>query len=420
MFCPRCKIEVSEDMNYCPGCGMKLERCPICHQPIVSGAHYCSHCGAHLMQQNNQLGGYYEPIHSSENQQEWNDSTFKDIQVTKKVNKKVIIISVMALIIVTVVSYVYLQKGPLLTQVLDKEQDTLQLESMTIKGENSFSTLTSNINQGGEVYQYGDKIYMCDDQGNIVCMDRNLENRNVLIQGKCQYLNIVDDTIYYTNKDMNICSASVNGENQQVLLNVKAYYVVVIDQDIYYQMDNDSEKLYVYHMDTKENIKLNDRATYNINVVDDMIYYTSVDGIYKISIDGQGEEKILSDNGIGLVYQNKKLYYLKNDGYICSYDLEKKSIKEITDNGYVFIGINDDYLFYLSSRSQVICYNLKTGESKSIYNGFITGGYIMGDKLILISSSSYNRDESSQYKIIMEFDGSNQQRLFTDMSGSFV
>jgi uncharacterized membrane protein YvbJ len=204
MICPRCKTEINDDMNFCPQCGMKIDRCPQCGQPVITGAKYCSHCGANIQQptKTSCLDGYYEPLsenkHTDEPEQK---EVFQDVPVNKKVNKKVIVISVSILVIASVLSYIYIYHGPSFN-LQQNQQETRKVEAMTIGGQTSFSTHTGNINQNGTVYQTDNKIYMCDDNGYLISMDKNLENKKTLVSEACQYINVVDNTIYYTNKIM--------------------------------------------------------------------------------------------------------------------------------------------------------------------------------------------------------------------------
>lgn len=421
MLCPRCKNEISEEMNFCPHCGMKIEKCPVCHQIIIPGAQYCSHCGANLnTQQSNQFEGYYQPLNDYDQPvQNKQETHFRDIHTNRQLNKKVIIISVVVLVLVTAVSYAYIYYGPSISNLIkgNTSQQLLTIEPISIDGDNTYSTYISNINQNGEVFQDGDKIYMCNDQGYLVCMDRDLDNQEVIIDEVCQYVTVVDDMIYYVNEDMQICSSSLDGQTRTVLLDVAAYYVVVKDGKIYYQSDGDSETIHVYDLATNEDQKLNDRRSYNLNVMDDVIYYSGTDGIYKIGIDGQGDEKIISDTGVGLVYQDDILYSMSNDGVLSSYDIQTGQTKQIVEDCYMLIGITNQYLFYYDQSYSLVRYDLTSQEFDSIYSGYITTGYVVGDKLVL---STFGQYQSSEYKIIMDFDGSNQQRIFVENDSNFV
>ncbi|WP_050637424.1 DUF5050 domain-containing protein [Candidatus Stoquefichus sp. SB1] len=420
MICPRCKTEVNDDMNFCPQCGMKIDRCPQCGQPVITGAKYCSHCGANIQQptKTSRLDGYYEPLsenkHTDEPEQK---EVFQDVPVNKKVNKKVIIISVSILVIASVLSYIYIYHGPSFN-LQQNQQETRKVEAMTIGGQTSFSTHTGNINQNGTVYQTDNKIYMCDDNGYLISMDKNLENKKTLVSEACQYINVVDNTIYYTNKNNVLCQVSTDGGNQKVVLNQKVYYVVVKNNKIYYQLDEDNESIYVYDLKTNQATQLNKRHSYNLNVLDDYIYFTSDDGIYRMGINGQGEEKLLSGKIYNLIYQNEKLYYLTSDKKIQSYDINSKEVTDMTQQSAMLINMNDQYLFFYSGDYNVMRYDLKTKQTQKLYSGIVQSGQVIGDKLIL--NTGMKNSKTGQYQVIMDFNGEQQQRLFVDSSGDYI
>lgn len=422
MICPRCKKEINDDMSFCPQCGMKIEKCQVCHQPIIVGAKYCSHCGSYINAdfKESQMEGYYQPLSEDVyNHVEEETTSFQDVEVSKKVNKKVVIIITVIVAIFMLVSYIYLYHGPDFTINSDHQKNEVTFQPMEILETTVSSSQMGNINQGGEVYQDGDMIYICDDQGYLIQMNRQLENRQTIISEQCDYINIVDDTIYYTNKQHQLCSVSTNGENKKLVLNKEIYYLVVKGDKAYYQsQDGESERLYVYDLKNNQETRLNDRKTYNPNVLDDYIYYTSIDGIYRIGHDGQGEEKIIEGDVYNLIYQDGKLYYtLSNNYQIVSYDIDTQKTEVIVEKAYGLINMNEQYIFYMSDHADVVRYDLKTRESIRIYTGSIEGGYIVGDKLILNTSSSYREE---QYKIIVDMNGENQQRIFTSQGGDFI
>ena len=101
MFCPRCQNEVNEDMNYCPHCGYPMKHCPYCHHLIQDDDLYCPTCGKMLHKTSqDDIGGYYEPLfHDGNDNHHEHQKTFKDIPVNQKVNKVVVLVSVIVLVI---------------------------------------------------------------------------------------------------------------------------------------------------------------------------------------------------------------------------------------------------------------------------------------------------------------------------------
>lgn len=438
MICPRCKSEVNDDMNFCPQCGMKIDRCPHCHQPIVSGAKFCSHCGSSVLKnyQESHIEGYYRPLSDIPYTESYHEPEekvdFQEIKVNKKVNKNILVIAVSIMVVLTAVSYMYIYHGPSLSnhisggqQSTDQPKD-LPLEKMEIGGMTSFATHTGNINQEGHVYQDEDIIYVVNDQGHLVSMDNKLENRKTIINDDCDYINVVGNTIYFTNDDSQLCSISTDGKDKKVVLNKEIYYLIIKDDKAYYQaQDDDLERIYVYDLKTNKETRLNNRNAYNLNVLEDKIYYTSTDGIYVVGLDGKGEEKVLDGKYYNLIYQNQKLYFLSKQATgsisranINVYDIATRKTEVLIENTGGLMNITDEYIFYTNS-SQVMKYNLKTKENTKIYSsGLCESIQIIGDKLILeVQKNSFEKDE---YLMIMDFDGQNTQKLFSSQNGDFI
>lgn len=402
MFCPRCQSKLNEDMMYCPECGMKIERCPQCHAPVMTGAKFCSSCGT-------KLNNGYVPMSEYNTSQE----EVKYDDVPHKMNKKTVMITTLIVFFLIVGAYLYVYHGP---RVLNHPNSELPVQEMKVESMTDSSSLVGNINQGGEVFQTKDKIYMRDDQGYLVSMDHHLENQQILLKEKCEYIYVVNDKIYYTNSQHFICSVSTDGKDEKVILNKDVYYLNYKDNKLYYQLDDQGkENIYVYDLKTNQQTQLNHRKSYNINVLDDCIYYTSQDGIYKIGLDGQGEEKICEGNVYNLIYQDHKLYYSLNL-QIVYYDLNSHESKVLVDEQSQLLNVNQTDIFYYS-KSGVKRYNFASKETKVIYAGGVKNAFVVGDKLVINTADSLSNEG---YKVITDMDGENQQRIFMKTEGNFV
>lgn len=411
MYCPKCNHEMADDMNFCPRCGTKIERCPHCHQPLKTNARFCQYCGKEV-QQSSSVGGYYEPIQMNEDIQVKEEKIkFKDIPSQKKVNWKIIIISVLALLVLTGTSLFYLYGIPS-KNAIKQDQNITQKTEIQLKD----GLVVGNINQEGHVASYKDKIYITNNEEQLVVMDKNLENQKVLIEGKVNYLNIVNDMIYYTDDHDYLCSVDLEGKNKKTIVNVKSYYIQVIDNKIYYQYDGShhEEYIYVYDLKTKDNVKVNNRNSYNINVVGQTIYYTSSDGVYSIKTNGKGEEKLVSGTCYQLIYQDGKLYYTSGQ-YVMSFDLQTKKIAKVIDESSQLLNMNENYLFYYSSQG-LNRYDFKTQKIETIYNGSLKSCEILGNHLVL----TVNQSQSETTRIIMDLSGQNQQRIFKSQNQNYV
>lgn len=428
MICPRCKKEMNDDMNFCPQCGMKVEKCPICHQPIMIGAKFCSHCGTSLnpYHQQSHIGGYYQPLSDVPPQPQTHKTeeetiTFQDVHVSRKINKKVIVIAVVILVAISSLSYYYLYYGPSLNNQItqNNQKKDLPKTNITIETTTSFATHTGNINQDGHVAQSEKTIYIIDDNGYIVSMNTDLENQKTIVREQSQCLNVVGETIYYTNSKNQLCQVSTNGDNQKVLIDQAVYYVIAKEDKIYYQLDESGkEHIYVYDIQTEKASQLNERNSYCLNVLDNDIYFTSTEGIYHMGIDGKGEEKLLSDKVYNLIYQNGLLYYMTSKGEIMSYDVKSRETKTLMTRTKQLINITDQYIFYLNDTSDIVRYDISSMKTKKIYRGNMSAAYVIGDKLIINAFTTSYKEE--KYKIITDFDGNEQQRLFVKDSGNYI
>lgn len=75
------------------------------------------------------------------------------------------------------------------------------------------------------------------------------------------------------------------------------------------------------------------------------------------------------------------------------------------------MNITKDYLFYMS-QGGLKKLDFNTNESVKIYGTDVENLEVVGDKLLVTSSSGQ--------RIIMNFDGTNQSRPFVSMDGSYI
>ena len=144
---------------------------------------------------------------------------------------------------------------------------------------------------------------------------------------------------------------------------------------------------------------------------EDKIYYTSTDGIYCIGKDGQGEEKLSGDHGYSLLLRDHKLYYSTSSYETKVLDLNTKTTEVLFNERSSFCNMTEDFIFYYSMNG-LKKYDIKTKESKVIYTGNIEFVEIIGNILIVTDSDGH--------RLIMDFDGNQQQRLFLSGEQNFV
>ncbi len=419
MICSRCQKEISDDSIFCPHCGIKINKCPQCQQPLKPNAKFCSYCGVNLNpnHQENQIQGEYIPLSKSQSNENIElEVSNEDISVSKPVNKKKIMIAVCVLIILSVISYLYLFNGEPLN-IKENNHVDLKPNDIEVLGKNEEVSYFGNINQQGEVFYDETNVYMIAENNTLVKMDKSLENKVTLTNQATGYINVISNKVYYTNDKNYLCVVDNDGKNQQVIIEKAVFYVVVKDNKVIYQLDEDNESIHIYDIDTKEDQKINDRQSYNINVIDQMIYYSSTDGIYSIAINGEEDKKLTEVADAPQVLYHDGLLYYKNDQHMSTFDIQNKDIINKGQNNVAFFfNMNDKYIYYYSTKRDVVRYDIEQKETKVIYSGSIESLYLVGDKIIMKTPAN---DKVKSSKIIMDLDGDNQQRLF-NAEGTFI
>ena len=68
---------------------------------------------------------------------------------------------------------------------------------------------------------------------------------------------------------------------------------------------------------------------------------------------------------------------------------------------------------------QINRYDIKSNKlTTGLYSGNVSGVFVIGDKLILNTVSSIS--DKNNYKVIMDFSGDHQRRLFLNDSGEYI
>ncbi len=405
MRCSHCHNIIQDSDCYCSMCGTKIVRCPSCQGVVREGSRYCLYCGK-------PLNGTYEndiPVET----EEVADEVFKD---KKKVNWIIVLVSVALLIGCTSMAFQYIYNGPALDIATSPQDDQEGIVSnITVGKQQLFSTVTGNVNIQGNALSTDDYVYICDENNHLVRMDHKLENKEVIIDEVCTYVQISDQKIYYVNKNQSLCVSDLDGKNRDVILDKDVYYVIYKDDMIYYQLDEDKESIYSYNIQSKEHEKLNDQRSYNINVCDDVIYYTSEDGIYKMNKDGSQNKKLLDMQVNNLIYHDNALYFLDSRKQILKHDLHTNQTSVLITGSTMYFNVTKDYIFYIDENTYVCSYDLKTEDVKRIYSGYVNGMAVL-DGCIIVDALSYDK----QFKVAIDYSGINQMRLFIENDDNFI
>lgn len=408
MQCPKCHNEVNIEAKYCPHCGSPLDsRCPNCQHKVSPEDKFCSNCGYQLKGQPTEkkedIKGYYVPIqHTFEDHQE--ETPIVQEKVKEKVRWKPIIISAIVLVALTIGSLIYLGSD----KEEEKKETTVTQKTPDVKGENSHSTYIGNVNMEGEAYLDQDTIYMTNEKGYLVSLDKKLQSPKVLLEEKVTYITPYQDKIYFADENNYLSVVDKNGKNKETIVKKPVYYLVLIDDQIYYQLDSDQESLYVLDIKTKKSQKINDSRTYSPNITDQYIYYSSSDGVYQMDKDGKNDKRIIEGKVYNVLYEDNKLYYIQDTLLYC-YDLKTKAVDQILDTK-ASTYIKNDQTIYAYTMRGLVSYDMNTKKTKTLYAGSINSMQVIGD-IVLV------KDDNGWMAIMS--DGSQYQVFQTD-NGDFV
>ncbi len=382
MYCRKCNNVISEDMNYCPHCGTSTQ---YKDDGMVS-----------------QIGGYYEPIGQQLYPVEENEVYEFGKKQQRPFSKKKILILSLIIVIITMIGFGYTSVQPYLSDLIEvPSEQNLNVGSL---GNESH---VGNINRGGKVITYGDMVYVINIEGQIVRMDTSFENHKIIIDTPSQYLNIDDDVLWFVDENYHLWNASLEGTNKTQILEDDIYYPVFANGILYFQLDKDNESIYKMNMDDYSIKKLNDRQSYNINVVGNVIYYTGSSGIYRMSTDGQGDTLIVDTPTVNLIYQDHYLYYFDTNNYtINRCDTSTYRVEVIIEDVADMSNMSSEAIYYYTRQGILYEYNIESTSIIEVARVYYNEVYVIGDKLFIYDSSMAERGiiidpKTGQYKTII-------------------
>lgn len=216
--------------------------------------------------------------------------------------------------------------------------------------------------------------------------------------------------------------------------------VIKNGQWIYYRNFSEDGVLYKMKEDGKDKTKLTNNSASYINIVNDFIYYVSVNGIYKVRIDGTRNTKIrdfkddnkyktkteFKDLSIyknefyNLYAANDRLYFVDStrapvdDGYkiLVSIDTDGKNEKlhQTGTNIEGFI-IDKDFIYYWGSFHVGGLYKMKLDDTNKVIltKSFITNVSLLKNQFYFITND-FDNPEVSQ-RIFKTTDGFRTEKL---------
>jgi serine/threonine protein kinase len=221
---------------------------------------------------------------------------------------------------------------------------------------NTQGNFLGNISNDAFAALYNNDVYYTNfDLNNNLYKENSSNSENELItEGNCWNINIVNDWIYYFDKsnNQNIYKIKIDGTNKKLLNSDVSNYINVYEEYIFYKNISDNGYIYKIKTDGTDKTKLNNENSWGLNFDNNWLYYLawedSKGGLYKIKPDGTNKTKLNSDWSNYINVSDNWVYYInssdKNKIYKITIDGSNK--EKITDDRTDAMIVYNDWIYF--------------------------------------------------------------------------
>lgn len=411
MICPTCHKEIPEGSHFCPYCGTPLDdQCPHCGHQNIPHAKFCSYCGKPLGPASTSRRPQGSFIPTSRIYQE-EEKTYEPEKVSRKINWKVVIISVLVLILATTGAQYYLNHSDNIKWADGNSSTSEITETMSSVFSLKKTTDTeqySNLSNDGSVAANDHYIFMSNRDNQLVKLDKDMNVVKTYDVKYATYLNFVGEKLYYTDKDHHICVLDTKTEKTETLQDVSAFYMTYHDNKLYYQNDGDKESLYAYDISSKASTKLLDQHIYNMSFDGDIIYLTGKSSIISYNMTTQATDTIYNEQVFGSVYKDGYLYFVTTKMGIGRVNVKTKASQIIlNDIAYSMFTMSDKAIYYVGSDAKMYRLDFENKEPTAIYqfqSHRFGGMQIVNDHLFVKDYQDWKvvNTSNTKYAVIFE------------------
>lgn len=405
--CQHCGFKVNAEDSFCIRCGKDLSievvTCQHCGHKANAEDSFCVSCGKPIEFKVENLTTEqteHRVEHNNINTLKEDKEAVKNLVETKNLRTKIILIVSIALVLILALLYRAYEtdKYKMGAAKIEEESETTinnetkDLSHFKINETTSLTTIKKNMSDGGYSYMYGDKIYI-NIGYQIIEMDRDFTNQKVIIEDFVDGLYIDDNYYYYSNYDDYV---RVNKNTDVIEIIVDGYILGVqfAGDNMYYQKDYGGN-IHEYNFTTKTKRKIStaEVSDFTIDHENNRIFYCDYDyKIYMSDLNGENEvEILLEEEAYGFIYQDNIIYYTTANG-LKSYDLTTTNNEVIVSEyyGYNFNIIGDKFVFnnfdgyiYLVSRDGAV----KSIDIRTVVEDNLSSLEVIGDKIIAYTYS---------------------------------
>ncbi|MFN7252342.1 MAG: DUF5050 domain-containing protein [Anaerobacillus sp.] len=206
--------------------------------------------------------------------------------------------------------------------------------------------------------EYDNKLFFENfkDRGRLYSM--NIDGSNLMsLSDESVYNFVIDDNkIYYTDDINNIVITDLEGAVKKILENTNVLSISFVLDDWIYA--SNEEGIYRITIDGMIREKLSDVVPHTLINYGERIYFSNTEALYKADLDGNNATKIFSSNiSKFYIYENDVFFFNINDGYRL-YKINLDSLisqkayfksKSLSTSTNAF-GISDNKLYFINER----------------------------------------------------------------------
>lgn len=271
----------------------------------------------------------------------------------------------------------------------------------------------------------------CGSRGEVLSENMGNSDGNITNLGSvCEK----DDTLYYQNYEDNFAIyKSVNGGNGVKLNDGASYFINVLGDYVYYVSEDNDFHVFRMKTDGSENTEIIKQKAYYMTVYNDSIYYVDYDddqSIYMAKTDGTNAKKIVDSVCYYPIIADNALFYVdySNGGKVMRADLDGSSPKVLDDVNNItaaYLNYYDGKLYYANAvtnanadkkgkgyENYIMCYDLAAETTSTVVEKPCADVNVY-DGRVYYSSLTDNKVYSS------DLDGGDE-RLVYDKNGIFI
>lgn len=299
----------------------------------------------------------------------------KKKKVAKKLNKKVVLLGILILIVILAVIF-----------------------TCIIISKNSKEKVFGNLANMGLAFSDGNTVYYNKYENGIVKVKSGKEYQ---ITDETAYsINVVGDTIYYltvsNTNSIDIKSVKTNGDSLKTVKSIRTSIskIYVENGYIYYATTQDSDGIVKINIETQEEERVNFANIKDFVVEKDIIYYVdNSNQICKINVSGSDSQVINGGAKLEKIQVSGKwiYYYDSNENALCKVKIDGSKTKIVSTfvNNEMY-NITNKKIYYYDSLNKKICVSPLNGKKSKI----ITDVQTSKTKINIVNNVIYYLDKS--------------------------